>query len=177
MGISKATFGSGCFWCVEAMYKQLKGVVEVLPGYSGWNIANPTYEQVCSGSTGHAEVVQIFYDDELIDFTQLLEIFFKTHDPTSLNRQGDDIGTQYRSIILWHTESQQLEAVKTIEGLNAAKAYEKKIVTEVEQFKVFYEAEEYHKNYFALNPEKAYCNAVVRPKVEKFEKVFKDSLK
>lgn len=177
MNVNKATFGSGCFWCVEAMYKQLKGVIEVLPGYSGGHVENPTYEAVCTGTTGHAEVIHISYDQEIIDFTKLLEVFFKTHDPTSLNRQGEDVGTQYRSIILWHSESQKEEAVKTIERLTTEQVYEKDIVTKVEQFKEFYEAEEYHKNYFALNPEKAYCNAVVRPKVEKFEKVFKNSLK
>ncbi|MFT7085081.1 MAG: peptide-methionine (S)-S-oxide reductase [Vicingaceae bacterium] len=159
------------------MYKQLKGVIEVLPGYSGGDTENPTYEEVCTGTTGHAEVVHISYDQELIDFTKLLEIFFKTHDPTSLNRQGEDVGTQYRSIIFWHSESQREEAVKTIERLNATQVYEKSIITKVEQFNEFYEAEEYHKNYFSLNPEKAYCNAVVRPKMEKFEKIFKNSLK
>ena len=177
MSVNKVTFGSGCFWCVEAIYKQLKGVLEVLPGYSGGHTENPTYEEVCTGTTGHAEVVHISYDQKLIDFTKLLEVFFKTHDPTSLNRQGEDVGTQYRSIILWHSESQREEAVKSIEKLNAERVYENSIVTKVEQFNQFYEAEEYHKNYFALNPEKAYCNAVVRPKVEKFEKVFKNSLK
>ncbi|MFT6165939.1 MAG: peptide-methionine (S)-S-oxide reductase [Vicingaceae bacterium] len=159
------------------MYKQLKGAIEVLPGYSGGDTENPTYEEVCTGTTGHAEVVHISYDQELIDFTKLLEIFFKTHDPTSLNRQGEDVGTQYRSIIFWHSESQREEAVKTIERLNATQVYEKSIITKVEQFNEFYEAEEYHKNYFSLNPEKAYCNAVVRPKMEKFEKIFKNSLK
>ena len=177
MKVSKATFGSGCFWCAEAMYKQLEGVMEVMPGYSGGHTKNPTYEEVCTGDTGHAEVIQITYDEALIDYTKLLEVFFKTHDPTSLNRQGEDVGTQYRSIILWHTENQRKQALETIGSLRAVNAFDKDIVTELEGFNVFYEAEEYHKNYFELNPEKAYCSAVVRPKVAKFEKVFKNSLK
>jgi len=177
MKVSKATFGSGCFWCAEAMYKQLEGVMEVMPGYSGGHTKNPTYEEVCAGNTGHAEVIQVTYDEALIDYTKLLEVFFKTHDPTSLNRQGEDVGTQYRSIILWHTENQRKQALETIGSLRAVNAFDKDIVTELEGFNVFYEAEEYHKNYFELNPEKAYCSAVVRPKVAKFEKVFKNSLK
>jgi methionine-S-sulfoxide reductase len=170
MKVSKATFGSGCFWCVEAMYKQLEGVMEVMPGYSGGHTKNPTYEEVCTGDTGHAEVIQITYDEALIDYTKL-------HDPTSLNRQGEDVGTQYRSIILWHTENQRKQALETIGSLRTVNAFDKDIVTELEGFNVFYEAEEYHKNYFELNPEKAYSSAVVRPKVAKFEKVFKNSLK
>lgn len=175
--MEKATFGSGCFWCVEAVFQQLKGVHTVKPGYSGGRIANPTYREVCSGLTGHAEVIQIEYESNLISFKDLLEVFFKTHDPTTLNQQGADRGTQYRSAIFYHSERQKTMAEEAIRELNEAGAYDSPIVTEVAEFKVFYEAEEYHQNYYKNNPEQGYCRMVVRPKVEKFEKVFKEKLK
>jgi len=175
--MKKATFGSGCFWCVEAVFQALNGVEKVLPGYTGGKIANPTYREVCSGLTGHAEVIQIDYDEKVISFKQLLEVFFKTHDPTTLNQQGADKGTQYRSAIFYHNEAQKEEAEQTIAALNASNAFDKPIVTEVTEHKVFFEAEEYHKNYFKNNPEQGYCRMVVQPKVEKFKQVFADILK
>jgi peptide-methionine (S)-S-oxide reductase len=177
MNINKATFGSGCFWCVEAIYKQFKGVKSVFPGYSGGSLANPTYKEVCSETTGHAEVVQIEYDADEIDFKDLLEVFFKTHDPTSLNRQGADVGARYRSVIFYHDENQEEIAEKVIHELELIKAYDQPIVTEVTSFTAFFEAEEYHKDYYEKNPEQGYCQAVVRPKVEKFKKVFQEKLK
>ena len=175
--MKKATLGSGCFWCVEAIYQQLEGVGSVLPGYSGGKRENPTYEQVCSGGTGHAEVIQVVYDEDKIRFEDLLEVFFQTHDPTTLNRQGADIGTQYRSVIFYHDEEQKHMAEKVISELDNSGAYSNRIVTEVTAFTDFYEAEEYHKNYYKNNPDQGYCRMVVRPKVEKFEKVFKEKLK
>ncbi|MBL4708901.1 MAG: peptide-methionine (S)-S-oxide reductase MsrA [Flavobacteriales bacterium] len=175
--MKKATFGSGCFWCVEAIYQQLKGVKTVLPGYSGGAVKNPTYEEVCTGGTKHAEVIHLEYDENEISFQELLEIFFKTHDPTTLNRQGEDIGTQYRSVIFPHSKEQQIIAEKTIKLLEHENVFNRPIITSIEAFEVFYEAEDYHKNYFSNNPEKAYCSAVVRPKVEKFKRVFNERLK
>lgn len=175
--MKKATFGSGCFWCVEAVFQALNGVEKVLPGYTGGKIANPTYREVCSGLTGHAEVIQIDYDETVISFKKLLEVFFKTHDPTTLNQQGADKGTQYRSAIFYHNEAQKEEAEQTIAALNASKAYDKPVVTEVTELRVFFEAEDYHKNYFKNNPEQGYCRMVVQPKVEKFKQVFADILK
>jgi peptide-methionine (S)-S-oxide reductase len=172
-----ATLGAGCFWCVEAIFQQLKGVLAVRSGYSGGERENPSYEQVCSGATGHAEVIQLDYDESLISFTELLEVFFQTHDPTTLNRQGADVGTQYRSAIFYHSEEQKKIAEQIIEELSVAGAYISPIVTEVTAFKNFYEAEDYHRNYFLNNPEQGYCRMVVRPKVEKFEKVFSNKLK
>lgn len=175
--MKKATFGSGCFWCVEAMYQQLEGVQNVRSGYSGGHKENPSYEEVCTGNTGHAEVIHFEYNPDLISFSKLLEVFFKTHDPTTLNRQGEDVGTQYRSVIFYHDEEQRALAEQFKEKLNLSGAFEAPIVTEITAASSFYEAEEYHKNYFKNNPEKAYCRAVVRPKVEKFEQVFKSNLK
>lgn len=175
--MKKATFGSGCFWCVEAVFQALKGVESVIPGYSGGKIANPTYREVCSGLTGHAEVVQIEYDESMITFKELLEVFFKTHDPTTLNQQGADKGTQYRSAIFYHNENQKKIAEETILQLNEAGAYNNTIVTEVVELKMFFEAEDYHKNYFLNNPEQAYCRMVVQPKVKKFKQVFANKLK
>lgn len=175
--MNKATFGSGCFWCVEAVFQSLKGVYSVTPGYSGGQHPNPSYEEVCSGSTGHAEVIQIEFDETEITFIELLEIFFKTHDPTTLNRQGADIGTQYRSVIFYHSEEQKEIASDVILRLDEAKLFDAKIVTELVPFNAFYQAEEYHKNYFLNNPEQGYCQMVVRPKVEKFRKIFKNMLK
>jgi len=177
MKIMNATFGSGCFWCVEAIYQQFKGVKSVTSGYSGGSLANPTYREVCAEITGHAEVVHIEYDADEIDFKELLEVFFNTHDPTSLNRQGADVGARYRSVIFFHNEEQEEVAEQTIRELELLKAFDKPIVTEVFKFSAFYEAEDYHKNYFENNPEQGYCQAVVRPKLEKFRQVFQEKLK
>lgn len=175
--IKQATFGSGCFWCVEAIYRQFKGVEKVVPGYSGGHTKNPTYKEVCTEETGHAEVVQIDYNDEVISFEELLEVFFQTHDPTTLNRQGADVGARYRSSIFFHNEKQEEISERVIRELEVVGAYDNPIVTEVAPFKKFYEAEDYHKNYFERNSDQGYCQAVVRPKVEKFKKVFKGRLK
>ncbi len=174
---SKATFGNGCFWCTEAIFMQLKGVSSVLPGYSGGTSKNPTYKEVCEGNTGHAEVIQISYDPKVISYRELLEVFFYTHDPTTLNRQGADIGTQYRSAIFYHDEEQKQEAKKIIEQLTIEKVYSDKIVTEVTKFDVFYVAEDYHKNYYNNNKEQGYCRAVINPKLDKFVKKYKSKLK
>ena len=175
--MEKAILGSGCFWCVEAVFQGLNGVKEVLPGYTGGGISNPTYREVCSGLTGHAEVISISYDETVISFKELLEVFFKTHDPTTLNQQGADKGTQYRSAIFYLSESQKEIAEKTISQLNEAGAYNNPIVTEVVEFKMFFQAEDYHKNYFLNNPDQGYCRMVVQPKVEKFKQVFANKLK
>lgn len=172
-----ATFGMGCFWCSEAMFSQLKGVQKVQSGFSGGTTVNPSYRDVCTGETGHAEVVQISYDPEQISYAELLKIFFTMHDPTTLNRQGADMGTQYRSVIFTHTPQQREEALKAIELLNAEKLYPNPIVTQVEEYKNFYPAEDYHNNYFQNNPNEGYCRMVVAPKVEKFQKVFGTLLK
>jgi peptide-methionine (S)-S-oxide reductase len=172
-----ATFGNGCFWCTEAIFQQLNGVIKVTSGYSGGTIENPTYKQVCTGTTGHAEVLQIEYDPSIISFDELLEVFWKTHDPTTLNRQGNDIGTQYRSVIFYHNEEQKNKAEKYKAQLTASGAYASPIVTVIEPFTKFYAAEDYHQNYFNENGHNPYCQLVVRPKVEKFEKVFKTKLK
>lgn len=177
-GTTTATLAAGCFWCVEAVYQQLEGVETVASGYSGGTVKDPTYEEVCTGNTGHAEVIQITYDTTKTSFTEILEVFFKTHDPTTLNRQGNDIGTQYRSAIFYHNPEQKEIAEKIIKELDASGAYNSKIVTKLEPFEVFYKAEDYHQDYFNQNADKnPYCQLVVRPKVEKFQKVFKDKLK
>jgi peptide-methionine (S)-S-oxide reductase len=175
--LETATLGGGCFWCTEAVYLELNGVVEVKPGYSGGHVKNPTYKEVCTEATGHAEVVQITFDPEIVSFTEILEVFFVTHDPTTLNRQGNDVGTQYRSAIFYHSEKQKQTALKVIELLEKEKAYNKPIVTEVTHFDTFYVAEDYHINYFARNKNQPYCQYVVAPKVEKFRKVFKEKMK
>jgi len=175
--LEKATLGGGCFWCTEAVYLELKGVIEVKPGYSGGHVKNPTYKEVCTGTTGHAEVVQITFDPEVVSFSQILEVFFMTHDPTTLNRQGNDVGTQYRSVVFFHSEKQKEVAEKVIQLFNDEKVYDKPIVTEVSPFDKFYIAEDYHINYYARNKSQGYCQFVVAPKVEKFRKVFKDQLK
>lgn len=172
-----ATFGAGCFWCVEAIFSALKGVEKVTSGYSGGTAAEADYKTVCSGTTGHAEVVQIEYDPEQISFETLLTVFFQSHDPTTLNRQGNDKGPQYRSIIFAHNAEQVDLANKVIEQLMVAKAYSAPIVTQVSAFETFYPAENYHNDYFALHGEQPYCQMVVKPKVEKFRKVFADKLK
>jgi len=172
-----ATFGGGCFWCVEAIFERVKGVQHVESGYSGGEVANPDYKIVTSGRTGHAEVVQITYDPETVSYLELLEIFFKTHDPTTLNRQGADVGTQYRSIVLFHNDEQGKLARETIRQLDSERIWSDPIVTQVEAFESFYSAEAYHQEYFENNPNMGYCRMVITPKVEKFEKVFKEKLK
>ncbi|MCF8243417.1 MAG: peptide-methionine (S)-S-oxide reductase MsrA [Melioribacteraceae bacterium] len=172
-----ATFGAGCFWCVEAIFQNLKGVEKVISGYSGGNKENPTYEEVCSGSTGHAEVTQISFNENEISFEELLEVFWKTHDPTTLNRQGNDIGTQYRSVIFYHDEHQKELAEGYKKKLDDARIYDDPVVTEISQFEKFYPAEDYHRNYYSDNTMKPYCSFVITPKVEKFKKVFSEKLK
>ena len=172
-----ATFGSGCFWCSEAIFSRLKGVESVISGYSGGNIKNPTYNEVCSGETGHAEVIQITYNPKIITYPELLEIFWETHDPTTLNRQGADVGTQYRSVIFYHTPEQKETAELYKKKLNDANIYNKPIVTEISPISEFYKAEDYHQDYYEYNRGQGYCNFVITPKVEKFKKIFKDKLK
>jgi peptide-methionine (S)-S-oxide reductase len=171
------TFGTGCFWCTEAVFQELKGVIKVTSGYSGGQVPHPTYEEVCSGTTGHAECLQIEYDPAVISFDELLEVFWESHDPTTLNRQGNDVGTQYRSAIFYHDEEQKEKAEHYKAELIRNKAYDKPIVTEITPFKVFYPAENYHQDYYNLHGTQPYCRLVIRPKLEKFEKVFKDKLK
>lgn len=166
----KATFGGGCFWCTEAIFKHLSGVSSVLPGYMGGAKANPTYKEVCTGSTGHAEVIEIAYDPEQVSYLALLSVFFRTHNPTTLNRQGNDVGTQYRSAIFYHDDGQKAEAEGFIRQLTEEAVYDDPIVTEVVPADTFYEAEDYHHNYFANNPDNPYCAAVIQPKLNKFLK-------
>lgn len=173
----EATFGAGCFWCIEACYKDLNGVLDVFPGYAGGHKENPTYEQVCNGNTGHAEVARVIYDDSVVSYDQLLEVFWFVHDPTQLNRQGNDIGTQYRSVIFYHDDDQKQRAEAYKHRLELEGVWEKQIVTEILPLTNFYRAEDYHVNYFELHPENMYCQNVVRPKVEKFRKVFAEKLK
>ncbi len=175
--MKKATFGSGCFWCTEAVFQDLAGVESVVSGYAGGHIKNPAYREVCEGRTGHAEVVQITYDPEVVSYDTLLEVFWKTHDPTTLNRQGNDVGTQYRSAIFYHDEEQQKVAEQYKDKLNASGAFPKPIVTEISPLDVFYPAEENHQNYFKNNPGQGYCSFVIRPKVDKFKQVFGNKLK
>lgn len=172
-----ATFGAGCFWCVEAQFQLLDGVASVTSGFSGGNIKNPSYKEVCMGTTGHAEVCQVVYDNTKISYDELLAAFWQTHDPTQLNRQGNDIGTQYRSVIFYHNEKQKELAEKYKKELNASGAWDKPIVTEISPFTVFYKAEDYHQGYYNENGDQPYCQYVIQPKVEKFRKVFKDKLK
>lgn len=173
-----ATFGNGCFWCTEAIFQSLKGVTRVESGYSGGSVINPTYEEVCTGTTGHAEVIQLEYDENVISFAEILEVFFATHDPTTINRQGNDVGTQYRSIIFYHNEEQKQLANQAIEIANQSGAWENKIVTKVEPFNEFFSSGDYHKDYFnRVGSENSYCNFVVAPKIDKFKKKFKEKLK
>lgn len=165
-----AILASGCFWCTETIFDNVNGVLSVVPGYIGGSIENPTYEQVCSGNTGHAEAVKIEYNLNIISFEKLLEIFFKTHDPTTLNRQGNDVGTQYRSSIFYKNESELNISKSVIKKLNDSNLFPNKIVTSLEKETKFFEAEEYHKKYFYNNPENVYCQLVVKPKIEKFKK-------
>lgn len=172
-----ATLGGGCFWCTEAVFLEMKGVKKVVPGYSGGHVKNPAYREVTTGRTGHAEVVHITFDPEVTSFSEILEVFFMTHDPTTLNRQGNDIGTQYRSAIFYHNQEQKRTAEKVIELFEQEKVYNDPIVTEVTPFEAFYLAEDYHHNYFTRNKNQPYCQFVVAPKVEKFRKIFKEKLK
>jgi peptide-methionine (S)-S-oxide reductase len=171
------TLGGGCFWCLEAAYDQLEGVEDVVSGYAGGSVPNPSYEQVCGGRTGHAEVVQVTFDDEAISFKEILEVFFSLHDPTTLNRQGADVGTQYRSAIYTHTPQQKAVAEDMIKELNSEGIWGSPIVTEVKPLDTFYAAEDYHQEYFARNPYQGYCQVVVAPKVLKFRKKFADRIK
>ncbi len=171
-GYRPATLAGGCFWCLEAVYNELRGVESVVSGYAGGHDPNPTYEAVCSETTGHAEVVQIAFDPDMVSFRELLEVFFTIHDPTTLNRQGNDVGTQYRSAIYYHDEQQRLIADEVIEEMTVAGLWDDPIVTEVTALDTFYEAEEYHQQYFEKNPFQPYCFVVVRPKVSKFRKKF-----
>jgi peptide-methionine (S)-S-oxide reductase len=176
-GLELATFGTGCFWCTEAVFESLEGVADVVSGYEGGHVKNPTYKEVCTGTTGHAECVQVTYDPKKISYTELLQAFFRSHDPTSLNRQGADVGTQYRSAIFYHTDEQKKFAEEIKNELDKSGAYPKPIVTEIVPTETFYVAEDYHQDYFANNPEQGYCAAVIAPKLEKFRKVFHDKLK
>jgi peptide methionine sulfoxide reductase msrA/msrB len=175
--VDTITLAGGCFWCIEAIFEDLKGVKSVVSGYSGGKIINPSYKDVCSGNTGHAEVVQIMYDSKTISLEELLEVFFTLHDPTTINRQGADEGTQYRSAIFYHNENQNSIAQKVIKTLNTNKAFDNPIVTEISAFTKFYKAENYHQEYYELNKEQAYCKAVIKPKMDKLHKVFSDKLK
>jgi peptide-methionine (S)-S-oxide reductase len=172
-----ATLGGGCFWCLEAVFDDLKGVEDVASGYSGGQVRNPSYRQVCDGNTGHAEVVQVTFDPSVVSFKEILEVFFTIHDPTTLNRQGADVGTQYRSAIFYHTPEQQATARQVIDELNAARIWSKPIVTEVTPLEVFYPAEDYHQEYFERNGGQPYCQFVIAPKVAKFRKQYLERLK
>jgi peptide-methionine (S)-S-oxide reductase len=175
--LEKATFGSGCFWCSEAVFERVIGVTKVESGYAGGSVKNPTYEQVCSGATGSAEVIQINYDADIITYDELLEIFWKTHDPTTLNQQGNDVGTQYRSVIFYHNDEQKKKAEEYKKSLDESGAWSNPIVTEIVLYNNYTRAEDYHQNYYENNPNQGYCSFVIGPKIEKFEKVFKNKLK
>lgn len=177
MGTETITFGSGCFWCTEAIFQQVKGVEKVVSGYSGGHVVNPTYEQVCEKNTGHAEVCQLTFDPSQVSVDELLEIFWQTHDPTTLNQQGNDVGPQYRSVVFYHNEMQKQRAEFFLNELSKSGAFDKPIVTTIEPYKNFYKAENYHQNYYNQNGSQPYCYFVIRPKVEKFEKAFKDKMK
>jgi peptide-methionine (S)-S-oxide reductase len=172
-----ATLASGCFWCAEAIFQEIKGVFKAEPGYSGGSMLNPTYEQVSTGTTGHSEAVQIMFDPEVISFREILEIFFATHDPTTPNRQGADVGHQYRSAIFYHNDKQKAIAEEIIKELNSEKTFDSPIVTEVMPFKAFHKAEDYHKDYFKKHPQQPYCKVVISPKIAKLRKKFHDKLK
>jgi peptide-methionine (S)-S-oxide reductase len=177
MAIQQATFGAGCFWCTEAVFQNLKGVNKVVSGYMGGHTTNPTYADICNGDTGHAEVIQVDFDPDIISFSELLLVFFKTHDPTTLNRQGNDMGTQYRSVIFYQDQRQKKEAHDMIDRLTKELVFDRPIVTEVSPVTDFYEAEDYHQNYFNQNSDKPYCAFVIQPKLGKFTKEFKDKIK
>jgi len=175
--LETATFGNGCFWCTEAIFQQLKGVEKVLPGYTGGSVRNPSYNEVCSGTTGHAEAIQITYDPKIISYRELLDVFFYTHDPTTLNRQGADAGTQYRSAIFYHNTSQKKDAKLIIDQLEKEGVYSDKIVTEITPYSKFYIAEDYHQNYYNNNKNQGYCRAVINPKLNKFVKKYSAKIK
>ncbi|MBU1821605.1 MAG: peptide-methionine (S)-S-oxide reductase MsrA [Bacteroidetes bacterium] len=175
--LSIATFGTGCFWCTEAVFQTMQGVHQVVSGYSGGHVLNPSYRDVCNGTTGHAECVQITYDPNTVSYAELLEAFFRSHDPTTLNRQGNDVGTQYRSVIYFHNEGQRQLAETAKEELDKSEAYSNPIVTEISPAETFYPAEAYHQNYFKNNPSQGYCAFVIAPKLDKFKKVFREKLK
>lgn len=175
--LDTATFGAGCFWCTEAQFQQLKGVEKVESGYIGGHVENPTYKQVCTGTTGHAEVTNIYYDPTVISYDELLAAFWVAHDPTQLNRQGNDVGTQYRSSIFFHNAEQKQKAEDYKRKLNDEKAYDKDVVTTLEPYTIFYKAEDYHQDYYNQNSNEGYCQFVVKPKLDKFKKVFGDKLK
>ena len=177
MNIKYATFGSGCFWCTEAIYELVDGVVDVESGYSGGNTLNPTYEEVSRGNTNHAEVIRIKYNSDKVTFVKLLEIFWRTHDPTTLNRQGADIGTQYRSVIFYHDLEQKELSESYLKKLDKSGSWSSPIVTKINKLEAYYKAENYHQDYFKINPSQAYCSYVISPKIEKFKKVFKEILK
>ncbi len=177
MSSEVATLAGGCFWCLEAVYDDLKGVEDVVSGYAGGHVSDPSYEQVCTGSTGHAEVVQITFDPDVVTFRDLLDVFFTIHDPTTLNRQGADVGTQYRSAIFYHSPEQKAVAEQTIKDLEAAHLWDNPIVTEVKPVEDFYAAEDYHQEYFQHHPEQGYCRVVIAPKVAKFRKKYYEQLK
>ncbi len=172
-----ATLAGGCFWCTEAVFKELKGVEKVEPGYAGGTVPNPTYEQVCTGRTGHAEAVQVTFDPAIISYEELLKIFFTVHDPTTLNRQGADVGTQYRSAIFYHSDQQKSTAQQVVSEVTAAKLWNAPIVTQIEPFQAFYRAEGYHLDYFKNNPRQPYCQMVIAPKVRKFREHYMEKLK
>lgn len=172
-----ATFGTGCFWCTEAVFQQLRGVLKVTSGYSGGHVVNPTYEQICNKNTGHAEVIRIVYDPAQITYDELLEVFWQTHDPTTLNKQGNDVGPQYRSVVFYHNEEQRKKTAHYKAELDQSGSWNDKIVTAIEPYKNFYAAENYHQNYYNNNGAQPYCYFVVRPKVETFQKVFKGKLR
>jgi peptide-methionine (S)-S-oxide reductase len=176
MSTETAVLGGGCFWCTEAVFKMLRGVESIAPGYAGGTTKNPTYEQVCNGDTGHAEVIQIKYDPAQIKFTDLLAVFFGSHDPTTVNRQGNDVGTQYRSVIFYTTPEQKADAEKFIKEINDSNEMGAPIVTDVQPLDVFYEAENYHKDYFARNPGNPYCELIINPKLEKVQHKYADLL-
>ena len=175
--MEQITLGSGCFWCTEAVFSRLKGVESAVSGYSGGHKTDPTYQEVCTGSTGHAEVVQVTFNEKVVTLEEILEVFWKTHDPTTLNRQGNDVGTQYRSAVFYHNDKQQEVATTLKNKLDASGAWPDPIVTEITPFEKFYPAEDYHNNYFDENGMQPYCQFVVAPKVEKFKQVFKEKLK
>ena len=175
--IKEATLGSGCFWCSEALFKRLKGVENVISGYAGGNIPNPSYQEICNGKTGHAEVIRISFDETIIGFKDLLEVFWNTHDPTTLNRQGADVGTHYRSVVFYHDEVQQKTANEYKDALENAKIWKQPIVTEISPLINFFPAGEYHNNYFENNPYQPYCSIVIAPKVERFKKIFKNKIR
>lgn len=176
-GPDTATLGAGCFWCVEAVFQELKGVISIKSGYMGGHVDNPSYKAVCTGTTGHAEVAQIVYDPEVITFAELLQVFWKTHDPTTLNRQGNDVGTQYRSAIFYHNDEQRKQAEHYKKEVDESEAYPAPLVTEISPKTTFYVAEDYHQNYYNDNPNQGYCTYVIQPKVEKFRKAFASKLK